>query len=101
MALADESIKNLKIMNHSAKVFDDIVERTSMGAYLNEFVVPFVADWPGWFNTKHLVAALCIPPTIIPQQGLFHDSIILEDQVTLSRFLYALLFDFIFGLVFP
>ena len=100
--LVDEYVGNLKSMADYAKAFDDLVERTPMGAYLDEFVTPFVADWPGWFNAKRLVAASRIPPTIIPQQGPFHVYInILEDHVMLSRFLYAPMFDFIFGVVFP
>ena len=99
--LADLIIMSLKNKEDYYKVFMDMLT-TPMSEYLEEYASPLVADWPGWYFTKHLIAARRIPPTIIPRQGPFHVYLnIVEDHVQMSRCIYEPMFKHIFGVDLP
>ena len=100
--LVDQFVTKLKNIDDYDKVFQEMLRNTPMNDYLKKYAAPFVADWPGWYYTKRLVAHSRIPPSIIPHQGPFHVYLnIIEDHVQLARFFYAPLFKFIFGKELP
>ena len=69
-----------------------------MQTYAKKFVVPFPADWPGWYYPKKLIAnGWSLNISIIPEQGPFHVCLnAYEDVVKNFKFVFDKLFSFVF-----
>ena len=66
-------------------------------AYCKTFLVPFPADWPGWYYTKKLIAQGHNISNIIPEQGPFHVCLNAQEDTiqilnfSLTSFIYSFL----------
>ena len=69
--------------------------------YVSRNVVPWPADWPGWYYPKKLIATGQINGTkcgVIPEVEQFHVSLnAAEDTVTISHHFFDKLFKSVFG----
>lgn len=70
--------------------------------YSKHFVVPFPADWPGWYYSKKLVAQGYELGNIVPEQGPFHVCLnAQEDTVLIFKFFFDRLYQHIFNKELP
>lgn len=69
--------------------------------YLNRNLVPWPADWPGWYYPKKIIAqGTCdqLKQSVIPEQGQFHVSLNAEeDTVLIFKHFFDKLFKTVFG----
>lgn len=69
--------------------------------YLNRNLVPWPADWPGWYYPKKIIAqGTCdqLKQSVIPEQGQFHVSLnAAEDTVLIFKHFFDKLFKTVFG----
>ena len=76
-----------------------------LGNYLNKNVIPWPADWPGWYYPKENIALeKCsqLRQSVIPEQGQFHVSLnAAEDAVTIFKHFFEKLFMTVFGTDLP
>lgn len=71
-------------------------------AYCKTFLVPFPADWPGWYYTKKLIAQGHNISNIIPEQGPFHVCLnAQEDTIQIFKFFFDKLYLFVFNKELP
>lgn len=74
--------------------------------YSKQFVMPFPGDWPTWFYTKKLIAQETNASSqtyvsLIPEQGPFHVSLNVNEDVKIFHPLFAKLYKEVFGSDFP
>ena len=72
---------------------------------LNKNVIPWPADWPGWYYPKKNIAlGKCsqLRQSVIPEQGRFHVSLnAAEDAVTIFKHFFEKFFKTVFGTDLP
>lgn len=72
--------------------------------YLEKNLLPFPADWPGWYCPKKLLANNCSGKysAMIPEQGQFHVALnAIEDTVLIFKHFFDKLFFSLFGSTLP
>ena len=72
--------------------------------YLERNLLPFPADWPGWYYPKKLIANNCSGKynSLIPEQGQFHVALnAVEDTVLIFWHFFDKLFSCLFGGTLP
>lgn len=70
--------------------------------YCENFVVPFPADWPGWYYSKKLIAQGHDIGNIIPEQGPFHVCLnAQENTVLIFKFFFDKLHKYVFDKELP
>lgn len=70
--------------------------------YLKQNLLPFPADWPGWYYPKKLIANNRSDKytSLIPEQGQFHVALnAAEDTVIIFKYFFDKLFLHLFGSV--
>ena len=70
--------------------------------YCKHYVVPFPADWPGWYYSKKLIAQGHDIGNILPEQGPFHVCLnAQEDAVLIFKFFFDRLYQYVFNKELP
>ena len=94
-----KSLKNYK------DSLDRVLEKyPDVGKYLEKNLLPFPADWPGWYYPKKLLANNCSGKyrSMIPEQGQFHVALnAIEDTVLIFKHFFDKLFFSLFGSTLP
>lgn len=90
-----KSLKNYK------DSLDRVLEKyPDVRKYLEKNLLPFPADWPGWYCPKKLLANNCSRKysAMIPEQGQFHVALnAIEDTVLIFKHFFDKLFFSLFG----
>ena len=99
--LISEHEQSLKSTQNYRECFQKLLQ----GNYLNKNVIPWPADWPGWYYPKKKIAlGKCsqLRQSVIPEQGQFHVSLnAAEDAVTIFKHFFEKLFKTVFGTDLP
>lgn len=94
-----KSLKNYK------DSLDRVLEKyPDVRKYLEKNLLPFPADWPGWYCPKKLLANNCSGKysAMIPEQGQFHVALnAIEDTVLIFKHFFDKLFFSLFGSTLP
>ena len=103
--LLEEWEQDLKSLKHYKESIDHILTKyPNIQMYLQKNLLPFPADWPGWYYPKKLIANNCSGKygSIIPEQGQFHVSLnAVEDTVVIFKHFFNKLFSYLFGGILP
>ena len=94
----EQELKSLK--NYKESVDHILTKHHVIQLYLQKNLLPFPADWPGWYYPKKLIANNCSGKysSIIPEQGQFHVSLnAVEDTVLIFKLFFDKLFSHLFG----
>ena len=93
--LISEHEQSLKSTQNYRECFQKLLQVN----YLNKNVIPWPADWPGWYYPKKNIA---LRQSVIPEQGQFHISLnTAEDAVTIFKHFFEKLFKTVFGTDLP
>ena len=99
--LISEHEQSLKSTQNYRECFQKLLQVN----YLNKNVIPWPADWPGWYYPKkNIVLGKCsqLRQSVIPEQGQFHVSLnAAEDAVTIFKHFFEKLFKTVFGTDLP
>lgn len=99
--LLDECEQELKSLKNYKESVDHILTKHHViQLYLQKNLLPFPADWAGWYYPKKLIANNCSRKysSIIPEQGQFHVSLnAVEDTVLIFKHFFDKLFSHLFG----
>ena len=84
--LVDEFQQDLKSMEHYKMALERVLNKCpQLNLYSKKFVVPLLADWPGWYYPKKLIASGWNPNiSIIPEQGPFQVCLNAYEDVLLN-----------------
>ena len=89
--LLDEWEQDLKSLKNYKESIDHILSRyPNIQMYLQKNLLPFRAEWPGWYYPKKLIVNNCSGKcgSIIPEQGQIHVSLYaVEDTVVIFKHL--------------
>lgn len=103
--LLDEWEQDLKSLKNYKDSLDRVLEKyPDVGKYLEKNLLPFPADWPGWYYPKKLLANNCSGKyrSMIPEQGQFHVALnTIEDTVLIFKHFFDKLFFSLFGSTLP
>ncbi|XP_068735772.1 uncharacterized protein [Montipora capricornis] len=103
--LLEEWEQDLKSLKHYKESIDHILTKyPNIQMYLQKNLLPFPADWPGWYYPKKLIANNCSGKygSIIPEQGQFHVSLnAVEDTVVIFKHFFNKMFSYLFGGILP
>ena len=96
-----EHEQSLKSAQNYKECFQKLLhECPPLGNYLNKNIIPWSADWPGWYYPKKNIAlGKCshLRQSVIPEQGQFHVSLnAAEDAVTIFKHFFEKLFKTVF-----
>ena len=99
--LISEHEQSLKSTQNYRECFQKLLQECPpLGNYLNKNVIPWPADWPGWYYPKKKIAlGKCsqLRQSVIPEQGQFHVSLnAAEDAVTIFKHFFEKLFKTVF-----
>ena len=84
--LLDEKEQDLKSLKDYKESLDYILLNfPTYKSYLDKYIVPFPADWPGWYYPKKLIANNNSNSytSFIPEQGQFHVALNAIQDVTI------------------
>ena len=100
--LISEHEQSLKSTQNYRECFQKLLQECPpQGNYQNKNVIPWPADWPGWYYPKKKIAlGKCsqLRQSVIPEQGQFHVSLnAAEDAVTIFKHFFEKLFKTVFG----
>ena len=97
-ALLDEFEQSLKSKEDYFKALQHVFALyPKFKNYSKTFLVPFPADWPGWYYPKKLIAQGHDLGNMIPEQGPFHVSLnAQQDTVHIFNFFFDKLYKSIF-----
>ncbi|XP_078374568.1 uncharacterized protein LOC144658110 [Oculina patagonica] len=103
--LLDEFEQDLKSLKNYKDSLDRVMtEYPDIKTYLERNLLPFPADWPGWYYPKKLIANNCSGKynSLIPEQGQFHVALnAVEDTVIIFMHFFEKLFSHLFGGTLP
>ena len=89
--LLEEWEQDLKSLKNYKESIDHILSKyPNIQMYLQKNLLPFPAEWPGWYYPKKLIVDNCSGKygSIIPEQGQFHVSLYaVEDTVVIFKHL--------------
>ena len=99
--LLDECEQDLKSLQNYKESLDHVMSKyPDIKEYLKQNLLPFPADWPGWYYPKKLIANNCSGKytSLIPDQGQFHVALnAVEDTVIIFKHFFDKLFSHLFG----
>lgn len=100
--LLSEHEQSLKSAQDYKDCFQKLLQECPpLASYLKKNVVPWPADWPGWyFPQKNIALGKCelLQQSVIPEQGQFHVSLnAAEDTVLVYKHFFDSLFKNVFG----
>ena len=99
--LLDECEQDLKSLQNYKESLDHLMSKyPDIKEYLKQNLLPFPADWPGWYYPKKLIANNCSGKytSLIPEQGQFHVALnAVEDTVIIFKHFFDKLFSHLFG----
>lgn len=103
--LLDECEQDLKSLKNYKESLDHVFSKyPEVKTYLERNLLPFPADWPGWYYPKKLIANNCSGKytSLIPEQGQFHVALnAVEYTVIIFKHFFDKLFSHLFGGVLP
>lgn len=100
--LLSEHEQQLKSADNYKQCFMKLVQECPpFKSYLEKNIVPWPADWPGWYYPKKNIAqgkCQLLKQSIIPEQGQFHVSLNgAEDTVLIFKYFFDELYKSVFG----
>ena len=100
--LLSEHEQPLKSAQNYQECFAKLIQQSPpLANYLAKNVVPWPADWPGWYYPKKIIAqGKCyhLRQSVIPEQGQFHVSLnAVEDTVLIFKHFFDKLYKAVFG----
>ena len=97
----DEFEQDLKSLQNYKESLDHVISKyPNVKNYLQQNLLPFPADWPGWYYPKKLIANNCSGKynSLIPEQGQFHVALnAMEDTVIIFKHFFDKMFSHLFG----
>lgn len=94
--LLEECEQNLKSLQNYKESLDRVISKyPDIRQYLKQNLLPFPADWPGWYYPKKLIANNRSDKytSLIPEQGQFHVPLnAVEDTVIIFKHFFDKLF---------
>lgn len=98
----EQDLKSLK--NYKESIEHVFSKYPDVHNYLERNLLPFPADWPGWYYPKKLIANNSTGKytSLIPEQGQFHVALnAVEDAVIIFKHFFDKLFSYLFGGLLP
>jgi len=104
--LLSEHEQSLKSAQNYKDCFQKLLQECPpLGNYLEKNVIPWPADWPGWYYPKKNIAlrkCKYLGQSVIPEQGQFNVSLnAAEDTVIIFKHFFDMLFKTVFGTDLP